>query len=67
VRVGSWFAPSASARRSERKTEWQTAVEANGQISVAHIPGTGHHVRFENYGDYLRAVRVFLAQVKQEA
>ena len=36
------------------------ACEMNAHISVAHIPGTGHHVRFENYDAYLTAVRTFL-------
>jgi pimeloyl-ACP methyl ester carboxylesterase len=38
----------------------QEACEMNARISVVHIPGTGHHVRFENYTAYLAAVREFL-------
>jgi pimeloyl-ACP methyl ester carboxylesterase len=43
------------------------ATEMNEQISVAHIPGTGHHVRFENYPTYRDAVKAFLSRVQQEA
>jgi len=39
------------------------AHEMNELISVAHIPGTGHHVRFENYAAYRAAVETFLVQV----
>jgi pimeloyl-ACP methyl ester carboxylesterase len=41
----------------------QMAAEMNEQISVAHISGTGHHVRFENYPAYRDAVKTFLAQI----
>ena len=41
----------------------QMATEMNEHITVAHIPGTGHHIRFENYADYVAAVRTFLAQL----
>ena len=40
------------------------AGEMNAHISVAHVPGTGHHVRFENYETYLAAVRTFLDRVR---
>ena len=32
----------------------------NGNLQVAHIAGTGHHIRFEDYDPYLAAVRAFL-------
>jgi N-formylmaleamate deformylase len=32
----------------------------NGSFRVAHIAGTGHHIRFEGYDRYLAEVRVFL-------
>jgi N-formylmaleamate deformylase len=32
----------------------------NGNLQVAHIAGTGHHIRFEDYDSYLAAVRAFL-------
>ena len=35
-------------------------VEMNPNIRVAHIPGVGHHIRFENYALYMDAVRTFL-------
>jgi hypothetical protein len=41
----------------------QIATEMNEQISVAHIPGTGHHVRFENYPAYRDAVQAFLGNL----
>ncbi|MBN1138816.1 MAG: alpha/beta hydrolase [Anaerolineae bacterium] len=37
------------------------AVEVNEHISVAHIPGTGHHVRFEDHEAYMGVVKAFLA------
>ena len=33
-------------------------------IKVTHIPGTGHHVRFEDYGSYMQTVRSFLAEIE---
>jgi pimeloyl-ACP methyl ester carboxylesterase len=41
----------------------QMAREMNELITVAHIPGTGHHVRFENYPAYRDAVTAFLIQL----
>jgi pimeloyl-ACP methyl ester carboxylesterase len=41
----------------------QMATEMNEHIIAAHISGTGHHVRFENYADYAAAVKSFLAQL----
>jgi N-formylmaleamate deformylase len=38
----------------------QWASEMNERISVAHIPGTGHHVRFEDHEAYMDAVEAFL-------
>ncbi len=37
--------------------------EMNPLIQVAHVPGTGHHVRFENYPAYIEAFTAFLAQI----
>jgi N-formylmaleamate deformylase len=42
------------------------ATRMNARITVAHIPGTGHHVRFEDYAAYRAAVEAFLAQVERE-
>lgn len=39
------------------------AVEINPRIRVAHIPGAGHHVRFEQYPAYMAALRAFLAEI----
>jgi pimeloyl-ACP methyl ester carboxylesterase len=39
----------------------EMAAGVNPQITVAHIPGTGHHVRFENYAAYRDTVEAFLA------
>jgi hypothetical protein len=43
------------------------AREMNPLITVAHVPDTGHHVRFENYDVYLATVKTFLAQMQEEA
>jgi len=40
------------------------AQELNPRCRVTHIPGTGHHVRFEKYDTYMRAIRAFLGDVK---
>jgi pimeloyl-ACP methyl ester carboxylesterase len=32
----------------------------NPRCTVAHIPGTGHHIRFEDYETYIQKVRAFL-------
>jgi pimeloyl-ACP methyl ester carboxylesterase len=40
-------------------------TEMNSNISVAHIAGTGHHIRFENYDAYVDAVRAFLKEIGQ--
>jgi pimeloyl-ACP methyl ester carboxylesterase len=45
----------------------EMAREMNPLITVAHIPGTGHHVRFENYTAYRDAVVAFLGQVQEQA
>jgi pimeloyl-ACP methyl ester carboxylesterase len=42
----------------------QMACEMNPLISVAHIPGTGHHIRFENYPAYRSAVKEFLERIQ---
>jgi N-formylmaleamate deformylase len=39
------------------------AVEINPNISVVHIPGTGHHIRFTDYDTYMDAVRTFLQEI----
>ena len=39
------------------------AAKMNHNISVVHIPDTGHHIRFTNYTAYMDAVRAFLAQL----
>ena len=36
----------------------------NSRFTIAHIPGTGHHIRFEDYPVYMEAVRSFLGTVK---
>ena len=41
------------------------AVELNPLIQPAHIPGTGHHVRFENYPAYIEVVKAFLMPFAQ--
>jgi len=41
------------------------AAETNAHIAATHIPGTGHHVRFENYHAYRAAVEAFLAELKR--
>jgi pimeloyl-ACP methyl ester carboxylesterase len=38
-------------------------TEMNSFICVAHIPGAGHHVRFENYAAYMDAVKGFLKEI----
>jgi len=37
-------------------------TEMNPAITVAHIPGTGHHVRFEDYDAYMDVFRRFLEE-----
>ena len=39
-------------------------TEMNSNISEAHIPGPGHHIRFENYDTYVDAVKVFLKEIR---
>jgi pimeloyl-ACP methyl ester carboxylesterase len=39
----------------------QWASEVNEHISVTHIPGTGHHVRFEDHAAYMDVVKAFLS------
>jgi pimeloyl-ACP methyl ester carboxylesterase len=34
--------------------------EMNSRFTIAHIAGTGHHIRFENYTVYMEALRSFL-------
>lgn len=36
------------------------ARDLNPRCTVAHIPGTGHHIRFEDYETYLQHVQAFL-------
>jgi N-formylmaleamate deformylase len=38
----------------------EEACAMNGNIHVAHIPGVGHHIRFEDYDPYRTAVIAFL-------
>ena len=38
--------------------------ELNPRCSVTHIPGTGHHVRFEDYETYMQTVRSFLVEIE---
>jgi len=38
-------------------------TEMNPAITVAHIPGTGHHVRFEDYDAYMDVFRGFLSKI----
>lgn len=35
----------------------------NPRCSIAHIPGTGHHIRFEDYAAYMRHVQSFLLEL----
>ena len=37
--------------------------ELNPRCTVTHIPGTGHHVRFEDYETYMKTVRTFLEEI----
>ncbi len=37
--------------------------EMNLNFRLAHIPGVGHHVRFENHALYMEAVRAFLKEL----
>ncbi|MCB8960789.1 MAG: alpha/beta hydrolase [Ardenticatenales bacterium] len=37
--------------------------ELNPGCTIVHIPGTGHHVRFEDYGTYMTHLRAFLASL----
>lgn len=41
------------------------ATGMNAQIRVVHIPGAGHHVRFEQYAAYRAAVEAFLAELEE--
>lgn len=41
------------------------AAQLNANITVVHIPGTGHHVRFANYAAYMDSIEAFLAQFDQ--
>jgi N-formylmaleamate deformylase len=41
------------------------AAEMNSYIRVAHLGGAGHNIRRENYAEYLRVVRGFLADVSR--
>ena len=38
--------------------------QLNPFITVTHISGTGHHVRFEDYQTYMQTVRSFLAEIE---
>jgi pimeloyl-ACP methyl ester carboxylesterase len=38
-------------------------LEMNPHFRTAHIPGAGHHIRFENETLYLEAVRAFLEEL----
>jgi N-formylmaleamate deformylase len=38
----------------------EEACAMNGNLQVAHIAGTGHHIRFEDYERYVAEVRTFL-------
>lgn len=38
-------------------------LELNPLCTVTHIPGTGHHVRFEDYETYMKTVRAFLEEI----
>jgi pimeloyl-ACP methyl ester carboxylesterase len=38
----------------------EEACAMNSNLHVAHIPGVGHHIRFENYDPYRAAVMAFL-------
>ncbi|MCP5097625.1 MAG: alpha/beta hydrolase [Chloroflexi bacterium] len=37
--------------------------ELNHRCTVTHIPGTGHHVRFEDYETYMKTVHTFLQKI----
>jgi pimeloyl-ACP methyl ester carboxylesterase len=36
------------------------ACELNPRITIAHIPGVGHHIRFADYETYMQTFRKFL-------
>lgn len=38
----------------------EEARAMKGNLQVAHIDGTGHHIRFEGYDRYVAEVRAFL-------
>ncbi len=38
------------------------ALELNDLCTVIHVPGTGHHVRFEDYDTYMELVTPFLGE-----
>jgi pimeloyl-ACP methyl ester carboxylesterase len=38
--------------------------ELNSYITIAHIAGVGHHIRFGNYAAYMQALRSFLAGIR---
>ena len=37
--------------------------ELNPLCTVAHIPGTGHHIHFEDYETFMKSVRAFLQKI----
>ena len=39
------------------------AQALNPRCTVAHLPGAGHHVRFEAYAPYMERVRAFLHEL----
>jgi N-formylmaleamate deformylase len=41
----------------------ERAAEVNPHLQAVHIPNAGHHVRFENPGDYMQAVHTFLRKI----
>ncbi|NQU29915.1 MAG: alpha/beta hydrolase [Anaerolineae bacterium] len=38
--------------------------ELNPKISILHIPGTGHHIRFEDYESYMKNVHAFFLEIE---
>ena len=41
----------------------QQVLERNANIRLVHLPHVGHHVRFGNHADYMKALRAFLKSI----
>lgn len=53
VERGGIVSPAIAAR----------AQQLNPLCRVAHIPGTGHHIHFEDYAAFMRSVDAFLHEL----